>query len=266
MSVGSGDWYVRARGRVLGPFNWLQLVSLRDRGQLSQEQEISQDRRSWIKAADVPGLFAPAGAGQGRVSTASNSEWPVFTLADEANPSPGSPAAEAAPSWYIARGDTHHGPLQLAGLQRMIDAGELGPSSLVWKDGMANWVPASQVPELRFTVAAGTVAGSIVGPAPYPGQAVITQSYAYQPLRTSGLAVASLVLGLLWLCGLGSLLATIFGAVALSQISRSNGTITGKGLALAGLILGILGLALAALSFGFLGAILEQARRPRWGP
>ena len=60
---------------------------------------------------------------------------------------------------------------------------------------------------------------------------------------TSGLAIASLVLGLLWLCGLGSLLATIFGAASLNQIGRSRGRLTGKGMAITGLVLGILGLA-----------------------
>ena len=75
------------------------------------------------------------------------------------------------------------------------------------------------------------------------------------PPRTSGLAVASLVLGILYLCGIGSLLATIFGAVSLGQISRSNGTLTGKGMAIAGLVLGIIGL--GAIAFLFFEGMLE---------
>lgn len=70
--------------------------------------------------------------------------------------------------------------------------------------------------------------------------------------RTSGMAVASLVLGLLGLCGIGSLLAVIFGHQALSQIDASNGMVTGRGMAIAGLVLGYLGLA-AVLFFLFLG-------------
>jgi len=70
--------------------------------------------------------------------------------------------------------------------------------------------------------------------------------------RTSGMAVASLVLGLLGLCGIGSLLAVIFGHQALSQIDASNGMVTGRGMAIAGLVLGYLGLA-AALFLLFLG-------------
>lgn len=63
----------------------------------------------------------------------------------------------------------------------------------------------------------------------------------YQAPRTNGLAVTSLVLGILWVCGLGSILAVIFGHVAMSQINKSNGAQQGKGLAIAGLVLGYLG-------------------------
>src|SRR5205823_14978879 len=60
---------------------------------------------------------------------------------------------------------------------------------------------------------------------------------------TSGLAIASMVLGIVWVFWVGSLLAVIFGHVALSQIKRSVGTLGGRGMAIAGLVLGYLGLA-----------------------
>lgn len=59
-----------------------------------------------------------------------------------------------------------------------------------------------------------------------------------------GFAIASLVLAILWIWWIGSLLAVIFGHVALSQIKRSNGWKTGRGMAMAGVVLGWLGLAL----------------------
>lgn len=59
---------------------------------------------------------------------------------------------------------------------------------------------------------------------------------------TNGLAIASLILSLLWLFGLGSLLAIVFALVALRQIKASNEAVGGKGLAFAGLIVGICGL------------------------
>ena len=62
--------------------------------------------------------------------------------------------------------------------------------------------------------------------------------------KTSGLAVASLVLGICgtflgWMYLVAPILAIIFGGVAMRQIANSNGTRTGRGLAIAGLVLGI---------------------------
>ena len=67
----------------------------------------------------------------------------------------------------------------------------------------------------------------------------------YVPTKTNGLAVASLVLGILTLCGIGSFLAVIFGHSALSQIKKDPYQ-QGRGLAIAGLILGWIGLAVIA--------------------
>ena len=78
-------------------------------------------------------------------------------------------------------------------------------------------------------------------PAPAVNSGWQPSSVLVQNPETSGLAVASLVLGVLWLGGAGSLLALIFGAVAMHQIKRSRGTLSGKGMAVAGLVLGIIG-------------------------
>jgi hypothetical protein len=75
--------------------------------------------------------------------------------------------------------------------------------------------------------------------------------YPITARRTNGLAVASLVLGIVWLWWLGSLLAIIFGVVALRQIEQSGGTLEGRGLAIAGVVLGWAGFAGGFLLFGF---------------
>lgn len=51
----------------------------------------------------------------------------------------------------------------------------------------------------------------------------------------NGLAVASLILGILWICWIGSVLAVVFGHLAL----RKN---TSRGVAIAGLVLGYIGI------------------------
>jgi threonine/homoserine/homoserine lactone efflux protein len=70
---------------------------------------------------------------------------------------------------------------------------------------------------------------------------LIDESAAVRDTRTAapalGFAVASMVLGIVWLFWLGSLLAIIFGHIARHYIKRS-GVRTGNGMAIAGLILG----------------------------
>ena len=68
-------------------------------------------------------------------------------------------------------------------------------------------------------------------PAPQPAP-------QYTPPQTSGLAIASLVCSIVGV----SLVAVILGHIALGKIRRSNGAVDGKGLALAGTIVGYVGI------------------------
>jgi len=65
--------------------------------------------------------------------------------------------------------------------------------------------------------------------------------------KKSEKAVASLVLSLLSVYGVGSILGIIFGHIARSDIKKSNGRLTGDSLALAGLIIGYATLGLVAI-------------------
>jgi len=76
---------------------------------------------------------------------------------------------------------------------------------------------------------------------PY-GQPYGQQPYGYPyapPQRTNGLAIASMVLGILWLYWIGSILALVFGYIAKNQI-RQRGE-SGGGMATAGIVLGWIG-------------------------
>ena len=71
---------------------------------------------------------------------------------------------------------------------------------------------------------------------------------APMPVSTNGFSIASLICSVLGI----SLLGVIFGHVALSQIKNSNGMQGGRGLAIAGLIIGYIELALAILFVVFI--------------
>ena len=66
--------------------------------------------------------------------------------------------------------------------------------------------------------------------------------------RTNGLAVASLVTGLFFWCFLvPGVVAIVLGYLALEQIDRSGGSLTGRGMAIAGIILGWVGIGVLGL-------------------
>ena len=56
------------------------------------------------------------------------------------------------------------------------------------------------------------------------------------------MAIASLVLGIVWVYGIGAILALVFGYMAKSQIDASGGTQQGRGMAIAGIVLGWIGI------------------------
>ena len=85
------------------------------------------------------------------------------------------------------------------------------------------------------------VRSSMAAPQTYPAGYWQPSPYQQvQPRRTDGLAVASMVLGIVWVFWIGSILAVIFGHVARRRIAR-EGT-AGRGMATAGLVLGYIGI------------------------
>ena len=84
-----------------------------------------------------------------------------------------------------------------------------------------------------------------------PPSETTTPPHYYAPGRpTNGLAIASMVLGILWLSGLGAVLALIFGYISLRQIQERGES--GRGMAIAGIVLGWVGVAGLAIIVIFL--------------
>jgi hypothetical protein len=74
----------------------------------------------------------------------------------------------------------------------------------------------------------------------------LTPPQAKQNESMNGLAIASMVVGIVWIYWIGSILAVIFGHVSLNQIKKNPGQ-KGKGFAIAGIALGWTGVGILLL-------------------
>jgi hypothetical protein len=109
----------------------------------------------------------------------------------------------------------------------------------------------------RWTSDLEVLTADITPPAAYPVALPPPIGYPmpYRPPKTTnGMAAASMIAGFLWLGWLGSICAVIFGHIALSQIKRAEGSQTGHGMAVTGLVVGYLALAVLLVKIGVPGA------------
>jgi GYF domain 2 len=67
-------------------------------------------------------------------------------------------AAQAASSWYLARGDKQYGPLGNRELLLLAQRGELKQGDLLWRPGLSSWKPAREIADL--VRAAASAAGT----------------------------------------------------------------------------------------------------------
>jgi hypothetical protein len=170
-------------------------------------------------------------------------------------------------NWFYAKNGSQQGPLSTDEIKSRIAMGEIGPDDLAWSEGMPDWMPVSQISQLKAeaparpeTAPAGAPAPVAASPSPYqapvaaPASATPAQMIPGQP-PSQGLAIASMVCGILafigccawYLAGPLALAAIVMGHLAVSRVKANPAANGGKGMARAGLVLGYLGLIGAAI-------------------
>lgn len=75
-----------------------------------------------------------------------------------------------AEGWYYALGTSRFGPVPMARLVELIRVGQVRPDTLVWREGMGDWVAARSVGELQGALAGAAQAGTHAAPPTAPGQ------------------------------------------------------------------------------------------------
>jgi Domain of unknown function (DUF4190)/GYF domain 2 len=166
--------------------------------------------------------------------------------------------------WHYAVGDKESGPVPEEQILALLHAGELHPDDLVWTDTMEDWAPAGTVfdmpaqepipEETDEPVAYGQP--EPVSPPPPPGTAAAPPPIGQAAGSTlNPLAIASLVISVASMvtCSLLGIVGVVCGHMALGQIRKEPERFHGKGLAVAGLVLGYLWI-VASLLFALVAA------------
>jgi hypothetical protein len=123
-----------------------------------------------------------------------------------------------------------YGPISADVLRQWIAERRADGRTLVQAAGTTAWRPLAEFPEFAAALAAGPRPPAAPGPAP------VSTPMPALPAKTSGMAVTSMILGILGLCTLiPSLIGLPLGIISLLKIKGSGGRLSGQGFAIAGI-------------------------------
>ncbi|MDA7906592.1 GYF domain-containing protein [Mariniblastus sp.] len=128
-------YYVKIRGRVLGPFHTDRLIEMVSQGKLSRVHMLSTDNQNWQKASEYPDLFQSAGR------TTSSPMKP------ETQNAPTAPGLDSGDVWHYGINGQPQGPVSKSVIMSLFTSGQLTASDSLWREGMDDWLPLSSVPE-----------------------------------------------------------------------------------------------------------------------
>jgi hypothetical protein len=128
-----------------------------------------------------------------------------------------------------------YGPVAEGVLRQWIAERRAAGYTKVQAAGSDEWKRLSEIPE--FAAALAGVPPPLTPPPLPPSPASPVSGRASPPIRSHGLAVGSLVLGILGVCsgGLTAIFGLVLGIVALARIRSAPDRFRGKGLAIAGI-------------------------------
>lgn len=147
-----------------------------------------------------------------------------------------------------------YGPISSEQVREWIVQRRANGQTQVLPEGATQWQPLSTLPEFSAALAS-------TGPMP-PAFGTAPGGAAPVPQKTSGMAITSLVMGILGTCtlGIGSIIGVILGVISLNKISKSNGQLGGKGLAIAGICVSVGVIPIIAILAGLLLPALARAK------
>ena len=134
-------WHCKRQDKQVGPFSDQQLKQLATTGKLHPSDLVQREGTAqWVAAGRIKGLFPVAIAKPlGTVTSSLDIPPPLPPANDSDLPSP------LADRWFCSRNGQQSGPFTSQQLKQLADSWQLQHDDSVWKQGMAEWVKASQM-------------------------------------------------------------------------------------------------------------------------
>lgn len=164
-----------------------------------------------------------------------------------------------------------YGPVTSEQIRQWVAEGRVNAQTKIRSEGEADWQTLAELSEFSPVLIQGPPAASAGAPPAFPSSATAAGIAMANRPRNNPMALTGMILGICSLtiglvcCGpLFAIGGIVFSIIGLSQI-KNDPTQTGRGMAIAGLITGILGLLLGVVFmviFGLMGAF-DEIRRGR---
>lgn len=225
------QFFVRRRGRVEGPWSLEKLAAEVSLRKLGRHHELSTDKVDWFRASQVEELFPIVEAKRtprvvdAKIGSASTEEDEYELEPDETL------------VWYYYSGDEQCGPVPGTELAYMLEHGQLLGNDLVWREGLDDWLSVEQIPELAWQLKSHEQFDPIDVSDANRSRKVDLETDGYAT-TSFNLAIVFLLLGFFPFIGILSAIPITIGILSLRRISRSAGSLGGKGLAIAAISIG----------------------------
>src|SRR5262249_19349387 len=112
--------------------------------QLARFHEVSQDRRSWVSAGTLSGLFVD--------TSVTHSGAEVYGTKNASS------SAASTEVWFYGDSAGPTGPVGAEQISALVRSGQILADTPMWRDGLTAWVPLRDVTELAGLV--GVTPGS----------------------------------------------------------------------------------------------------------
>jgi hypothetical protein len=125
-------YFLRFKGRVLGPFTRDKALDMVKRGQITRQHELSQDGSNWSLAETFEEFF-PANRGK----TVVNATEAIIVADPVSNPK--------QTEWFAHLDGSNQGPVDESVIRSWIAAGKVTGNTMIWRSGMESWLEAGVV-------------------------------------------------------------------------------------------------------------------------